>query len=361
MNVMISYSHIDQQCANMIVSILEQKQISCWIDYRDATPGVNYAGSIVRAIKQADFVVLILSENSIKSPQVLNEVNVAVNNGKNIIPFKIDKAKLNDSMEYYLGKVHWIDATSIPLESNVYRLVDVIGKNAVDTLKSSSNAVVTLSNTSSTIKKGCRMVRLGELFELGYTAKKIVTQLIENDYINFNGIGVENEGTAEQWEEMIQNNVDDIQYMINENNEIVGDWSIVALTDECYAEAENGQLHEMDINENNTELLCFPDTYNGYILTFAMLPQYRTAENFNLIVDSFVSQIEAYSEQGIFFKRWCINVFSKEVEALIKRMGFTYKCNNKTFGKIYSCDFIPLPNVPLLKKYSKLLGNYENL
>lgn len=359
---MISYSHVDQQCANKIVSILEENQISCWIDYRDATPGINYAGSIVRAIKKADFVVVILSGSSIQSSQVLNEINAAVNSEKNIIPFKIDNTMLNDSMEYYLGKTHWMEAISAPIEPHIYRLVDTIVNKKCNEEFSNSKSEYSFSQSPSlTVRKGCRMVKLRELLELGYTSKKIVTQLVENDYINFNGIGVENEGTPEQWEEMLQNNADTFQYMINEKNEIVGDWSMVALTDECYAEAECGQLHEADIDENNTELICFPDFYNGYILTFAMLPQYRTAENFNLLFDSFVSQIEAFSEQGIFFKRWCINVFSKEVEALIKKMGFKYKCNNKTFGKIYCCDFIPLPDASLLKKYTKLLYNYENL
>ena len=268
---------------------------------------------------------------------------------------------LNDSMEYYLGKTHWLDAITPPMEAHINRLVDTINKNAKDVSVTASAAQANESSFAKGTKKGCRMVKFGDLLELGYTQSKIATQLVENDYINCNGISVENEGTVEQWEEILQSNSDTFQYLINEQDRIVGDWSMVALTDEAYTLAENGQLHEADIDENNTELICFPDIYNGYILSLSILPQYRTAENFNLIVDSLISQIEEYSRQGIYFKRWCINVFSKEVEALVKRMGFTYRCNNKTFGKIYCCDFIPLPNVPLLKKYSDLISNYENL
>lgn len=363
-NVMISYSHNDKKYADMIVSILEQNKIACWIDYRDATPGVNYAESIVKAIKNASFVVVVLSDSSIQSPQVLNEINAAVNNGKVIIPFKIDAAMLNDNLEYYLGKTHWLEAITPPIENHINRLADTIIKSAQEQRTMSTSAAfqdASMKKVFSSPKSHCRMVRFGELLDLGYTANKIATQLVENDYINCNGISVENEGTAEQWEEQLQSNSDNFQYLINEKNEIVGDWSIVALTNEAYTQAENGQLLEADIDENNTELICFPDVYNGYILSFSMLPQYRTAENFNLIVDSFISQIEEYSEQGIYFKKWCINVFSKEVEAMIKRMGFTYQCDNKTFGKIYSCDFIPLPASPLLKKHVKLMENYGKL
>lgn len=111
---MVSYSHKDQQYADMIVAILEKNNIKCWIDYRDATPGADYAGSIVRAIKHSDFVVVVLSSNSIDSPQVLNEINSAVNNEVIIIPFKIDEATLNDNFEYYIGKTHWLDAITPP-------------------------------------------------------------------------------------------------------------------------------------------------------------------------------------------------------------------------------------------------------
>lgn len=362
-NVMISYSHKDQSYANMLVSILEQNKIACWIDYRDATPGINYAGSIVHAIKNADLVVVILSSNSMTSGQVLNEINVAVNNEKMIIPFKIDDEKLNDSMEYYLSKTHWLNAITPPLEAHINRLVDTIQKTT-DKASCSDRAQKAPNPPSASTfreKSSCRMVKFGELIELGYTASKIATQLVENDYINCNGIGDENEGTAEQWEEILQSNSDTFQYLINQQNEIIGDWSIVALNEETYELARKGQLHESDIDESNTELICFPDTYSGYILSISILPQYRTAENFNLLVESFLSQLEEYSEQGIFFKRWCINVFSKEVEALVKRMGFTYQCDNKTFGKIYCCEFIPLPRIPLLKKHPKLIENYENL
>ncbi len=362
LNVMISYSHKDQQYANMVVAVLERSNIKCWIDYRDATPGINYAGSIVRAIKNADFVVVILSNNSIESAQVLNEVNSAVNNGITIIPFKIDAAELNDNMEYYLGKTHWLDAITPPLEAHIYRLVETINGYAAPQMKGGPvSTSAPLPSMGSADKRECRMVKFGELIDLGYTASKIAIQLVENDYITCNGIGDENEGSAEQWEAFLQDNSDTFQYLINGENKIVGDWSIVALTEDAFAEAMEGKLVEADIGPDNTEMICFPDMYHGYILTFSILPEYRTTKNYNLIIDSFLRQMEEYSEDGIFFKHWCINVFSKEVEALVKKMGFTYRCDNRVFGKIYSCDFIPLPQIPLFRKYEKLVKNYGEL
>ena len=282
-NVMISYSHKDQQYANMIVAILEQNNIKCWIDYRDATPGANYAGSIVRAIKNSDFVIVVLSKNSVVSPQVLNEVNAAVNNGVSIIPFKIEESDLSDNMEYYIGRTHWLDAITPPLESHIYRLVDTIKVN-ISTVEAKPTTTPQNINQAKN-KKTCRMVTLDELIELGYTTSSIAMQLVENDYINCNGIGEANEGSAEQWEVFLRDNSDTFRYLINGENKIVGDWSIVALSDEAFELALKGELLEQDIGSDNTELICFPDFYNGYILAFSLLPNYRTMENYNLIID----------------------------------------------------------------------------
>lgn len=359
----ISYSTKDKEIAVKIKRYLESNDVPCWIAYRDAVSGLDYAASIVRAIKNAKFFVLILSEHSNTSVHVLNEINSAVNAGKIIIPFKIDEAELSESMEYYLGKTHWIHAFTSPIDVHMEKLMKRITAKEKET-KNTVNGFVPASEAKihrPTDKHQCRMVKYEELLSLGYTSKSISLQLVENDYINCNGIGIENEGTATQWESYLQDNSDTFQYLINGEQLIVGDWSIVALNDESYEMAVNGELLEMDIDLDKTEMICFPGIYNGYILTFSLLPGYRTMENYNLIVRSFLKQLEEYAQQGIYFRSWCMNVFGREVEALIKQLGFKYKIKNKVFGKIYTCDFMPLPKVPLIKKFPKLEQYYAEV
>ncbi len=349
----------------MVLNILEQNGIKCWIDYRDAMPGESFAASIVRAIKQSKFFVLLLSGASGSSQHVLNEINSAVNACVTIIPFKIDGAEISEGMEYYLGKTHWLDALTPPIEAHIKSLLEVIQRYSVPHAvgKEEKSPVFSPVHPQAPVvhKQECRMVKYEELIELGYTASSIALQLVENDYINCNGIGQENEGTAEQWEMYLQDNSDTFQYLINGKNEIVGDWSIVALNDEIYEQAEKGELLEADIDVDKTEMICFPGIYNGYVLTISALPNYRNTKNYNLLVDSFVRQIEEFSNNGIFFRSWCMNVFSKEVEMLVRGMGFRYVCDNRVFGKIYTCPFIPLPKVPLLKKYPDLVKNYDDI
>lgn len=355
----ISYSHQDTKIAVAVQSILEQKGIRCWIDFRDATPGIDYAGSIVRAIKSSTVFVLVLSQNSSASVHVLNEINSAVNAGVTILPFKVDESELNDSMEYYLGRTHWMDALTPPLEEHILKLADAIlpykGK-----APEASGCVQKPKTTVQGGNVGCRMLKFQDLLALGYTSSSISVQLVENDYINCNGIGLENEGTAQQWEEYLQDNSETFQYLVDENNKIVGDWSVVALNEETFNMAKNGELLEADIDTYKTEMICFPGLYHGYVLTFSILPEYRNMKNYNILIESFLVQLEEYAENGIFFENWCMNVFSKEVESLVKQLGFKYVVDNKVFGKIYYCDFLPLPNLPIYKKHTELVERYKN-
>ena len=226
----ISYSHKDAQIAIAIQSILEKNGVKCWIDFRDAIPGADYAGSIVHAIKTCRVFILVLSQNSIASAHVLNEINSAVNAGVTILPFKVDNSELNESMEYYLGRTHWMDALTPPLEDHINRLVARVKACDMSENAPAAPATPVAPQVTSTAapKNQCRMMKYEDLIALGYTSTSISLQLVENDYVNCNGIGVENEGTAQQWEEYLQDNSDTFQYLINGENRIVGDWSIVA-------------------------------------------------------------------------------------------------------------------------------------
>ena len=62
-DIFISYSSKDQKIADAIVNILETRRIKCWIAYRDAEIGDDYAGSIVRAIKNCKACVLVFSND----------------------------------------------------------------------------------------------------------------------------------------------------------------------------------------------------------------------------------------------------------------------------------------------------------
>jgi len=125
MDVFISYEHESKSIADNICSVLESKGIRCWYAPRDVYG--DYATSIVNAIDSCRVFVLILNNKASASPHVLNEVELAyqrILNGEiTIVPFKVDEGSLSKAMEYYIKRLHWIDAVSENLETAIDHLV----------------------------------------------------------------------------------------------------------------------------------------------------------------------------------------------------------------------------------------------
>ena len=111
-DVFISYSSKDSATAQAICHELEDNHIRCWMAPRDIPVGSKYASVITEAIKSSKAVVLVFSERSAMSPWVESEINIAFSNRKPIIPYKIDKAHVEDYSEFYLmlNNRHWIEA-----------------------------------------------------------------------------------------------------------------------------------------------------------------------------------------------------------------------------------------------------------
>lgn len=114
--VFVSHSSKNKIIVDELVEILEKSGIKCWVAPRDVIGGIDYASQLIKAIRECKVFFLVVSEAINKSDQVLNEVEIAVNNGKIILPFKIDDSSYNDSYQYYLSRKHWIDGNPAPSE-----------------------------------------------------------------------------------------------------------------------------------------------------------------------------------------------------------------------------------------------------
>lgn len=94
--IFISYSSHDAEQAFEICNHLENHNFKCWIAPRDIVPSASYASEIVKGLKESTLVVLILSEYSLHSEHVLNEVELAIKFGKIVLPYIITGLNIND-------------------------------------------------------------------------------------------------------------------------------------------------------------------------------------------------------------------------------------------------------------------------
>lgn len=109
-DVFISYSSQDMVAAQAICHVLEQNEIRCWMAPRNIPPGSDYGDVIDEAIKSCKVVVILYSEKAAASPWVTGELNVAFEEQKTIIPFRLDKTPLKGQTRVMLNQRHWIDA-----------------------------------------------------------------------------------------------------------------------------------------------------------------------------------------------------------------------------------------------------------
>jgi ABC-type amino acid transport substrate-binding protein len=71
-------------------------------------------------------MVVIFSQHSNGSPQVMREIERAVNKGVAIIPFRVENVVPSKDLEYFISSCHWLDAMNPPLEKHIGELADAI-------------------------------------------------------------------------------------------------------------------------------------------------------------------------------------------------------------------------------------------
>lgn len=152
LDVFISYSTKNKNVADAIVADFEQHGIKCWYAPRNIMPGQEWVSAIREGLHAAKLFVLIYTDESNESRQVMNEVALAFNAGKTIIPFRLAEVGMNDELEYYLTRVHWLDAVSNPLNQNIEQLRKYVSR-ILQNPQENSNLVSKMGRQAKAKKK----------------------------------------------------------------------------------------------------------------------------------------------------------------------------------------------------------------
>ena len=69
--------------------------------------------------------------------------------------------------------------------------------------------------------------------------------------------------------------------------------------------------------------------YHGYILTCSILPEYRNMKNYNILIDSFLIQLEEYAENVFAVGDGLTEEMLFECQRLSKKYGIEILCERK--------------------------------
>lgn len=200
-DVFISYSTKDKTIADTVCSKLEEKKIRCWIAPRDVPPGENFSGSIIDAIETSKVFILIWSSNTNTSDHILNELNQAFDSGITVIPFRVEDIQPSKSLKYYIGRTHWLDAITPPLEQHIDKLAKSINhlliKEEFDTNLPNDGKEKSRITTKNQTGKRNQII-------FGVSALVIIVALVINQVIPFLG-GIQ-KGKNPQTDSLTNNN-----------------------------------------------------------------------------------------------------------------------------------------------------------
>lgn len=115
-DVFISYSRRDKEHALSLAERLRASGCSIWIDTQGIEAATSWSREIVTAIDTCKAVLLLLSESSVASHNVVKEVSLASESRKTIIPVDLEHVDLTADLRYQLAglqRVKYADFDSI--------------------------------------------------------------------------------------------------------------------------------------------------------------------------------------------------------------------------------------------------------
>lgn len=126
-DVFISYSSKNQKVVEAMCAYLEQHKVRCFVAYHDIPKGVVWAKAIVEALDESKMMVVVFSEEFNLSDQVDREIELASEDKKPILTFRISNTMFKGAKKYYLKNINWIDA--FPNPENLFdSLLDNVAK-----------------------------------------------------------------------------------------------------------------------------------------------------------------------------------------------------------------------------------------
>jgi len=158
-DVFISYSSKNKTAADAICHVLEENGVKCWMAPRDIPAGSEYGDLIEMAIKSSEIVVVVFSQTAAESQWVKGELNIAFEEQKTMIPFRIDSTPLTGQNRVILNQKHWIDAYpdyEEKFSDLVNAVLHALGRNKIE-----NNKLITKDNKRKNSKS--KPILLGSL------------------------------------------------------------------------------------------------------------------------------------------------------------------------------------------------------
>src|SRR5436305_308549 len=97
--VFLSYASPDRERALQIADRLEANGVSVWIDRKSIAGGTSWGAEIVNGIKGCLTLAVLVSSSAMDSPNVQQEIQVAWEHRRPLLPLLLEPARLPAAIE----------------------------------------------------------------------------------------------------------------------------------------------------------------------------------------------------------------------------------------------------------------------
>ncbi len=179
--VFISHSSGDHKTVTKIVDDLESNGINCWLSSRDIKPGASWATSIMEGIESSAVMLLILSDSSNKSQQVVREVEEAVGRNIPIVPVIMGKFNISKGLKYFINSHQWIDASNKKTSNWIPIVIEAIN-SYITPSKTVETDLPSENSTKPQKNKYIKKLSLAFLLILAILALFKIDTITDSDY-----------------------------------------------------------------------------------------------------------------------------------------------------------------------------------
>src|SRR5690348_12319567 len=106
--VFVTYARADSAVVIPIIERLQSAGVRIWWDQQSIEGGVDYAPEIAVAIQKCAAVLVMASDASLRSREVIQELKLAWQYKRPYLPLLLQPTPIPTQVEYWLVGVQWI-------------------------------------------------------------------------------------------------------------------------------------------------------------------------------------------------------------------------------------------------------------
>ena len=136
----LSYAREDAEFVLRLAKDLRVGGAGVWVDQLDIAPGQRWDRAVEDALAKCLELVVILSPAAVESTNVMDEVSLALEDGKTVVPVLHSQCKV----PFRLRRLQYVDL-SLDYKAGLDRLLETLGDGAGGTAKVSARSSITTS------------------------------------------------------------------------------------------------------------------------------------------------------------------------------------------------------------------------